>query len=77
MLTVCLSFLVYPKSEYDQGKPQSQTAKKTMTPRGKATQQLRDTSKTNKLSKATIIEQLQTPTIRVTINKSTTTEPQP
>ena len=32
-------------SEYDQKIPQSQTSDKPMTPRGRATQQLRDTSK--------------------------------
>ena len=34
-------------SEYDQEIPQSQTADKPMAPRGRATQQLRDTRKTN------------------------------
>ena len=34
-------------SEYDQEIPQSQTADKPIAPRGKATQQPRDTSKTN------------------------------
>ena len=33
-------------SEYDQGIPQSQTADKPMTPRGRATQYSRDTRKT-------------------------------
>ena len=34
-------------SEYDQETPQSQTADKPMVPRGRATQQIRDTRKTN------------------------------
>ena len=34
-------------SEYDQEIPQSQTADKHMAPRGRATQQSRDTMKTN------------------------------
>ena len=34
-------------SEYDQEIPQSQTADKPMVPRGKATQQSRETKKTN------------------------------
>ena len=34
-------------SEYDQEIPQSQTADKPMAPRGRATQQSRDTRKTN------------------------------
>ena len=34
-------------SEYDQEIPQSQTADKLMAPRGRATQQSRDISKTN------------------------------
>ena len=34
-------------SEYDQEIPQSQTADKLMAPRGRATQQSRDTIKTN------------------------------
>ena len=34
-------------SEYDQEIPQSQAADKPITPRGRATQQLRDTRKTN------------------------------
>ena len=34
-------------SEYDQEIPQSQTADKPMSPRGRATQQSRDTRKTN------------------------------
>ena len=33
--------------EYDQEIPQSQTADKSMAPRGRATQQSRDTKKTN------------------------------
>ena len=39
----------YPEknSEYDQEIPQSQTADKLMAPRGRATQSLRDTRKTN------------------------------
>ena len=35
------------ESEYDQEMPQSQTATKPMPPRGIATQQSRDTQKTN------------------------------
>ena len=35
-------------SEYDQETPQSQTADKPVAPRGRATQQSRDTRKTNK-----------------------------
>ena len=34
-------------NEYDQEKPQSQPADKPMAPRGRATQQSRDTRKTN------------------------------
>ena len=34
-------------SEYDQEKPQSQTADKPLAPRGRATKQSRDTRKTN------------------------------
>ena len=34
-------------SEYDQEMPQSQTADKPMAPRGRATQQSRETRKTN------------------------------
>ena len=39
----------WPKkvSEYDQAIPQSQTADKPIAPRGRATQQSRDTRKTN------------------------------
>ena len=37
----------FKNSEYDQEIPQSQTADKTMAPRGRATQQSRDTRKTN------------------------------
>ena len=41
---VCLTKIV---SGYDQEIPQSQTADKPMAPRGRATQQSRDTRKTN------------------------------
>ena len=37
----------HQNSEYDQEIPQSQTADKPMAPRGRATQQSRDTRKTN------------------------------
>ena len=69
-------------SEYDQEIPQSQTADKPMALLGRATQPSRDTSKTNLakqpahfsqsrwLQKQNGIEQLQTPTMGVTINKS-------
>ena len=39
--------LLIKNSEYDQEIPQSQTADKHMAPRGRATQQSRDTKKTN------------------------------
>ena len=76
-------------SEYDQEMPQSQTADTPMAPRGRATQQSRDTRKTNKAKQIAKlewtqsnaqqnIEQLQNPTMGVTIdNVLTTTEPPP
>ena len=39
---------MFTNSEYDQEIPQSQTADKSVVPRGRATQQARDTRKTNK-----------------------------
>ena len=42
-----IDFLQKKVSEYDQDIPQSQTADKPMAPRGRATQQSRDTRKTN------------------------------
>ena len=41
------NFLYTKHSEYDQEIPQSQTADKCKAPRGRATQQSRDTRKTN------------------------------
>ena len=48
LLSICIMFFGATKivSEYDQEIPQSQTADKPMAPRGKATQQSRDTMKT-------------------------------
>ena len=40
----------YKNNEYDQEIPQSQTADKSMAPRGRATQQSRATKQSNKLS---------------------------
>ena len=45
---MCLFHIYNKNSEYDQKTPQSQTADKPMVPRGRATQQSRDTRKTNK-----------------------------
>ena len=41
-------------SEYNQEIPQSQTADKPMAPRGRATQQSRDTRKTNQAKQLTL-----------------------
>ena len=82
-------------SEYDQEIAQSQTADKLMAPRGRATQQSRDTRKSKAIgplfpiemiaklewTQSNVqqnVEQLQNPTVGVTINnESTTTEPSP
>ena len=40
--------------EYDQERPQSQTADKPMSPRGRATQQSRDTRKINRILQETM-----------------------
>ena len=45
--SLCISSVYWENSEYDQEIPQSQTAEKHMAPRGRATQQSRDTRKTN------------------------------
>ena len=44
-------------SEYDQEIPQSQTADKNMAPRGRVTQQSRDTRKTNKANQPALYSQ--------------------
>ena len=41
-------------SEYDQEIPQSQTTDKPIAPRGRVTQQLRDTRKTNKVKQSAL-----------------------
>ena len=46
-LTHMFAYIAKIVSEYDQEVPQLQTTDKPMTPRGRATQQSRDTRKTN------------------------------
>ena len=56
LLTFKLCFLINRKriSEYDQEIPQSQTADNPMAPYGRATQQSRDTRKTNKAKQSAL-----------------------